>query len=263
MEDNKEKMLENNGENAAENEDIQPVQAEEIAPETDVEETDGGEFCEDGEELSEEEAATTAAEQAAAEKAARRAKLKKELREWVVSLAVAALIALVVRSFLFTLIRVDGDSMYRTLNDGERLFVTIADVKFGGAERGDVVICHYPNRGRTYFVKRVVGMPGDQVERVNGVTYVTYTDENGQTVREAMDGDRSLYYPNGSPTDYEPYTLGEDEFFVVGDNRYNSHDSRDWKDTMPDSDVGPISGDMIIGQAQFVIWPPEAIRRVK
>ena len=262
MEENKEMMLETNGENAAENEDIQPVQAEEIAPETDVEETDGGEFCEDGEELSAEEAAATAAEQAAAEKAARRAKLKKELREWVVSLAVAALIALVVRSFLFTLIRVDGDSMYSTLHNGERLFVTIADVKLFGAERGDVVICRYPNR-KEYFVKRVVGVPGDQVERVNGVTWVTYTDENGQTVREPMDESRSLYSPEGSPTDYAPYPLSEDEFFVVGDNRYNSHDSRDWKDFDDSSDVGPITGDMIVGQAQFVIWPFDAIRSVK
>ena len=88
---------------------------------------------------------------------------KKELREWVVSLVVALLIVLVARTFLFTLIRVDGDSMYDTLVNGERLFVTIADVKLKGVERGDVVICHYPNRGRTYFVKRVVGMPGDQV----------------------------------------------------------------------------------------------------
>ena len=188
---------------------------------------------------------------------------KKELREWIVALAAAALIAFVIRACLFTLIRVDGDSMYRTLNDGERLFVTIADVKLFGVERGDVVICKYPNRGRTYFVKRVVGVPGDQVERVNGVTWISYTDENGETVREPMDENRSVYYPEGSPTDYEPYTLGEDEYFVVGDNRYNSHDSRDWKDFDDSQDVGPISGDMIVGQAQCVIWPLNAIRGVK
>ena len=74
---------------------------------------------------------------------------KKELREWIVSLIAALLIVFVVRSFLFTLIRVDGDSMYDTLVNNERLFVTIADVKLGGVARGDVVICHYPNRGRT------------------------------------------------------------------------------------------------------------------
>ena len=253
MEDNKEMMLDNNGEIAGENENVQPAQAEESAQPVEAETSAPAE----------ETAGAPGAGEAVPAPGKPKKDWKKELREWIVSLAVAALIALVVRSFLFTLIRVDGDSMYRTLNNGERLFVTVADMKLFGPERGDVVICHYPNRGRTYFVKRVVGVPGDQVERVNGVTYVTYTDANGETVREAMDGNRSVYYPEGSPTDYEPYTLGEDEFFVVGDNRYNSHDSRDWKDFDDSQDVGPISCDMIIGQAQYVIWPPDAIRSVK
>ena len=187
-------------------------------------------------------------------------KWKKELREWLVSLGVALLIVLVVRMFLFTLIRVDGESMENTLMNGERLFVTIADVKFGTVERGSVVICHYPNRGRQYFVKRVVGVPGDQVERANAVTYVTYTDENGQSVREALD--EAKYFPGTLQDDYEPYTLGEDEYFVVGDNRYNSHDSRDWNDSNPTRDVGPISKDMIVGRARYVIWPLSEIRAI-
>ena len=190
------------------------------------------------------------------------AKWKKELREWLVSLAVALLIVLVARTFLFTLIRVDGDSMYDTLINGERLFVTIADVKLNGVERGDVVICHYPNRGRTYFVKRVVGMPGDQVERVGGVTYILYEDETGETVRMPLDEMRSPYYPSGGPDDYEPYTLAENEYFVAGDNRYVSHDSRDWNDSDPSNDVGPITGDMIVGRARQVIWPPSSWRSV-
>ncbi len=188
---------------------------------------------------------------------------KKEVREWISSLAMALVIVLIARTFLFTLIRVDGDSMYSTLVDKERLFVTILDVKLHGAERGDVVICHYPNRGRTYFVKRLVGLPGDQVERTNGVTYITYTDENGETVRLPMDEQRMISYPNGSPDDYEPYTLGEDEYFVVGDNRYISHDSRDWNDSDSNNDVGPISGDMIIGHARYVIWPFTSWRAVE
>ena len=57
------------------------------------------------------------------------------------------------------------------------------------------------------------------------------------------------------PDDYDPYVLGENEYFVVGDNRYNSHDSRDWKDDDPDMDVGPITKDMIVGHVRQVIWP--------
>ena len=189
----------------------------------------------------------------------------RELREWVVSLVAAVLIVLVLQNFVFTLIRVDGASMNPTLLDGERLFVTVFDAKYGEVERGDVVICHYPNRGRTFFVKRVVAVPGDRVYRSMGVTHVLYesTDENGQvvTIDEALDYPYvSIFFnPNN---DYEPYTLGEEEYFVVGDNRGNSHDSRDWNDNDPSRDVGPITKDMITGHVRCVIWPLNDIRAV-
>ena len=136
----------------------------------------------------------------------------------------------------------------------------------GGVDRGDVVICHYPNRGRTNFVKRAVAVPGDQVYRENGVTHVVYeeADENGEVhvVDEMLDERYALYFLGGSSDDYAPYTLGEDEYFVVGDNRYNSHDSRDWNDTDPSRDVGPITSDMLVGRVRQVIWPLSEIRAV-
>ena len=89
---------------------------------------------------------------------------------------------------------------------------------------------------------------------------------DGLPAGEAIDPDneiRSLiYYPDGHPDDYGPYTLGEDEYFVVGDNVYNSHDSRDWNDSDPTGDVGPITGDMIVGRARFVFWPLSEIRSI-
>ena len=189
---------------------------------------------------------------------------KKELREWIVSLAAALMVVFFIRSFLFQIIRVDGDSMYSTLLNKERLFVTIPDVRLGGVERGDIVICRYPNRGITNFVKRAVAVPGDTIYRECGVTHVVYqtTDENGETVTvdEMLDERYSLYFPLGSSDDYEAYTLGEDEYFVVGDNRYNSHDSRDWNDSDPGRDVGPITKDMIMGKVQCVVWPLSSIR---
>ncbi len=189
-------------------------------------------------------------------------KIVKEIREWVVALAIALVVVLVIQSFLFRVIRVDGASMNPTLLDGERLFVTVADVKFGEIERDSIVICHYPNRGMTYFVKRCVGIPGDTVYCQNGVTHVVYTDENGNTVDEALDERYAIYAPFGSPSDYAPHVLGEDEYFVVGDNRYNSHDSRDWNDTDSSNDVGPISKKMIVGRVRTVIWPLGDIRNV-
>lgn len=190
----------------------------------------------------------------------------RELGEWIVSLVAAVVIVLFLQNFVFTLIRVDGRSMNPTLLDGERLFVTVTDVKFGEVERGDVVICHYPNRGRTFFVKRAVGIPGDQVYRQYGVTHVVYeaTDESGNavTVDQPLDAEYvGIFYDPSS--DYEPYTLGEDEYFVVGDNRGNSHDSRDWNDSDPSKDVGPISKDMITGHVRTVIWPLSEIRTVE
>ena len=186
----------------------------------------------------------------------------KEVREWIVALAVALIVVLVVQSFLFRIIRVDGASMNPTLLDGERLFVTVADVKFGEIERDSVVICHYPNRCMTYFVKRCVGIPGDTVYCQNGVTHVVYTDESGNEVDVALDDRYAIYSPFGSPSDYEPHVLGEDEYFVVGDNRYNSHDSRDWNDKDPSNDVGPIAKKMIVGRVRNVIWPISDIRTV-
>ena len=116
----------------------------------------------------EEQKELTAEEQ----QAARKAKFLKEIREWVVALVVALMVVLFIRTFLFTIIRVDGHSMDYTLADGERMFVTILDKKLFGVERDDVVICHFPGRGRTYFVKRVRGVPGDVIERKDGVTYI-------------------------------------------------------------------------------------------
>ena len=101
------------------------------------------------------------------------------------------------------------------------------------------------------------GVPGDVVERKNNVTYI-----NGEAIDPDNERRSLIYYPNGHPDDYGPYTLGEDEYFVVGDNVYNSHDSRDWNDRDPSGDVGPITGDMIVGRARFVFWPLSEIRSI-
>ena len=193
---------------------------------------------------------------------------KQELKEWIIALAVALIVVFVLQSFLFRIIRVDGSSMETTLHDGERLFVNVAEVRFSDSiPRGSIVICHYPNRytnllfirTKLFFVKRIVAVPGDQVYRENGVTHVIY-EENGETLDASLDDRYEMYYPNGSPDDYAPYTLGEDEYFCVGDNRYNSHDSRDWNDHDDSNDVGPISRDMIVGRVREVIWPLSSIR---
>lgn len=216
------------------------------------------------------EEAENAGKQPEQKKLTGKQKVLKEIREWVVALVVAVLVVTVIQSFLFRIIRVDGQSMESTLHNGERLFVTVTDVKFGNVDRNEVVICHYPNRTgkflgvvpyKLYFVKRCVGVPGDTVYRLNGVTHVVY-EQDGETIDEMLDERMAQYFPNGSPDDYEAYVLGENEYFVVGDNRYNSHDSRDWNDSDSSLDVGPIDKSMIIGHVRQVIWPLGSMRPV-
>ena len=232
-------------------------------------------------------------------------RVRKELKEWAISLITAAIVVVIMKEFLFLPIKVDGNSMNPTLTNGERLLVTVFDVKvMNRLEKGDVVICNYPERTNkdpfvglvtmdTNFVKRIVGVPGDTVSRVQGVTYVNgdpldpramtlisakvkkvSTDENGETsiLAEINGAERTLTVGEARrfKFDYE-YTLGEDEYFVVGDNRYNSHDSRAWNG--PDipltlvndvsGDVGPITKDMIVGRAKCVFWPFSEFKKVE
>lgn len=184
-------------------------------------------------------------------------RFKRKMTQWLVSLAAALLIAAVLRMTVCMAVRVKGRSMAPTLQNKERLLVTIADAKLFGVRRGDVVICRYPGRGRMNFVKRVVAVPGDRVYRLEGVTYVVRS-EDGFT--EALDPNRTFFRPED---DYEPVILGDREYFVVGDNRYRSHDSRDWKDSNPRNDVGPIRRNMIIGRVRRVIWPLKAARPIR
>ena len=191
-------------------------------------------------------------------------KFRRSAREWIISAAAVLLAAAAVRSSLFTLVRVDGNSMSGTLQNGERMLVSVADVALNGVDRGDVVICRYPNRGWDSFVKRVVAVPGDAVYREYGVTHVVYAErtERGVEIHDAALDPAYVLTGFSAADDYAPRLLGSGEYFVVGDNRYSSHDSRDWLDSDPSEDVGPISGDMIVGCVRQVIWPLSHFRTV-
>ena len=185
-------------------------------------------------------------------------KFRRSAREWIISAAAVLLAAAAVRSSLFTLVRVDGNSMSGTLQNGERMLVSVADVALNGVDRGDVVICRYPNRGWDSFVKRVVAVPGDAVYREYGVTHVVYAERTDRGVEIYDTPLDPAYVLTGfsAADDYAPHLLG------IGDNRYSSHDSRDWLDSDPSEDVGPISGDMIVGRVRQVIWPLSHFRTV-
>ena len=174
-------------------------------------------------------------------------KVKKEIREWIISLATAIIAVAIIRAFLFTIIRVDGPSMMETLHDGDRLYVNVLDMKMNGPDRFDVVILHYPER-KENFVKRVIGLPGDVLEVKEGVLYI-----NGEAVEEEfLSSERTVRFGK-SANNIAPITVPEGQYFVMGDNRDNSNDSRS---------VGFIDEDMFVGKVRYIIWPFSRIGEV-
>ncbi len=171
-----------------------------------------------------------------AEPETKRLDVKKEIWEWVKAILMALIAFFIIRTFIFTMIRVDGRSMVDTLHHEDRLAVTIFDMKIWGPNRGDIVICTYPGEDHL-CVKRVIGMPGETLEIKSGVTYI-----NGEPL------DESAYVAHPLGDDYAPITIPEGSYFVMGDNRANSKDSRD-------PSVGPLEKAAIGGKAHMMVWP--------
>ena len=152
----------------------------------------------------------------------------------VAILAVALALGLWARHWAVGTVRVSGSSMRNTLCGGDVALVTRFDYASGNAPgRGDVVECRFPGRGDTY-IKRVVGLPGDEIRFFGGALTV-----NGQAAREDY---------VSSPTEDYAVTLGDDEYLVLGDNRMESYDSRM-------ADMGPIGADAFVGRVRFILWP--------
>ncbi len=169
----------------------------------------------------------------------------KEILDWVVSIAVAIVIALVIRNYVFTLVRVDGASMDPTLAHGDTLFTRI--IGYTPAQ-GDIVIFHppisetdrKPNKD-TAYVKRVIALEGQEVNITpEGVTVDGELLEEDYILEEM-----NVIVPNS--VEY-PFVVPEDTIFVLGDNRNNSHDSRS-------KDVGAVPLENIIGKAHVRLLP--------
>jgi signal peptidase I len=160
----------------------------------------------------------------------RRAHLAREIIETIV-LTVVIFVAI---KFSVQTFRVDGDSMQPGLNSQEYVLVNKLAYLFSGPARGDVIVFHWPVDPNQDFIKRVIGLPGDTIN-------VTPTQiiVNGVTLKEPYIS-AAL---NASP---RPFKLGADEYFVMGDNRPYSSDSRSW---------GTVPKDYIIGKATVVFWP--------
>lgn len=176
--------------------------------------------------------------------------VQKEILSWVLTLASAVVIALLIRTFLFEPIRVDGQSMCDTLQDQEIMLVTKPEYLLGEPQRGDVVICKYPGRTEN-FVKRLMGVPGDTLEIRDNVVYLNGT---------ALDEPYLTPERNNDGFSMEPITLGEGEYFVMGDNRDNSHDSRNYYGS---SKPETLTRSQIIGHVRCVLFPFGSMRGIE
>ncbi|MDE1178330.1 MAG: signal peptidase I [Edaphobacter sp.] len=166
--------------------------------------------------------------------AQRRLGLRSWGRDLVISLAVSAFIII----FLYQPVRVEGTSMLPMLEDQDRLFINKMAYRVGSIHRGDVVVFLYPHDHQKSYIKRVIALPGDDLRIDHGRVFV-----NGHALKEKyvpprFEDDRSL--PEAIVPDHQ--------YFVMGDHRSISSDSRDF---------GPVDRELIYGKAAFVYWPME------
>ena len=158
-------------------------------------------------------------------------------RELIETLALTLVIFLLIR-FAVQNFRIEGFSMEPNFHDGQFLIVDKLSYMLHTPERGDVIVFVPPNNTTRDFIKRVIGLPGDQVEVISGRVFV-----NGVALDEP--------YPLAPATYSAPtVTVPAEEYFVLGDNRNNSSDSHSW---------GPVSVKSVIGKAWVSYWPPQVI----
>lgn len=162
--------------------------------------------------------------------------LRSEVRVWARDLLIAVGLALVIIIFLYQPVKVEGTSMAPLLSDQERIFINKFVYRFESIHRGDVVVFWYPLDRSKSFIKRVIALPGEMVEIRQGILYV-----DGRAIAEP-------YVPPQYEdlSDFGPVRVPDDCYFVMGDHRISSNDSRVF---------GPVASRFIYGRAVFAYWP--------
>ena len=178
------------------------------------------------------EAAALPAQEVAAEPAQEGSSWRVWLRDLVISVAVSVFII----TFLYQPVKVEGTSMLPELQDQERLFINKLSYRVGEIHRGDVVVFLYPRDTTKSYIKRVIAVPGDDLRIDHGKVYV-----NGELIQEPYISHRFADDRSEPETMIQP-----DEYFVMGDHRSISSDSRDF---------GTVDRNLIYGKAAFVYWP--------
>lgn len=163
----------------------------------------------------------------------------RELLGMLVYVGIVLAITFLIITFVGQRTHVSGESMENTLDDGDQLIVDKLTYRFHDPERFDIIVFPFRYKDNTYYIKRIIGLPGETVLIADGEIYI-----NGELLKESYG--REVMQDAGLAA--EPITLGEDEYFVLGDNRNYSSDSRD-------PSVALIHRKEIIGRAWLRIWP--------
>ncbi|AJY76648.1 signal peptidase I [Paenibacillus beijingensis] len=169
--------------------------------------------------------------------------LFREIREWTAAIVIAVAVSMLIRNYAFAQTEVHNVSMQKTLVEGQRLVEDKLSYRFSNPERGDIVIIKGPE-SELRLVKRVIGLPGDNLDMKNGHVYI-----NGRLSEETYT--KGETFPEGLKL---PFTVPEGTVFVMGDNRENSQDSRE---------LGPIRFSSLEGKVIFRLWPPNRIGPVR
>jgi len=162
------------------------------------------------------------------------------VRDLIISLAISAFVIV----FLYQPVKVEGTSMMPSLDDQERIFINKFVYRIEPIQRGDIVVFRYPRDPAKSFIKRVIGVAGDHVRITNGRVYLNGTPLVEDYVPRAYQDERS----------YADVVVPTDSYFVLGDHRSLSNDSRDF---------GPVDASYIYGKAVFGYWPMDKMGRLR
>lgn len=168
--------------------------------------------------------------------------VKKEIMSWVKTIAFALILGIFVNTCVIVNAEIPSASMTNTIKIGDKVIASRLAYLFDTPQRGDIIVFRYPDDESRLFVKRLIGMPGDTVEAKDGDLYI-----NGEVIQED-------YIKEKMDSDFPQFTVPEDSYFMMGDNRNDSWDSRYW-------DHHFLTRGGIVGKVMFQYYP--TVRTVK
>ena len=164
-------------------------------------------------------------------------------------IVIAAVIILPIRYYVFQPFIVSGSSMEPNYSNGQYLIIDELSYRLGDPQRGDVIVLRYPNDPKQFFIKRIIGLPGEKVQIDNGnVTIFNKEYPDGKVVDESYLPNQGLSFPHNTTLigGKKTIELGSDQYFMMGDNRLASSDSRDW---------GPLKRSEMVGKVFVRVLP--------